>query len=67
MSITLETVSYFAGYLLGAAIAAYLLMLVWGFVLVPYGAPDFTYIQVCGLLVLVAAFGGAFRGWGNNK
>jgi hypothetical protein len=67
MSITLDSVSYFAGYLLGAAIAAYLLMLVWGFVLVPYGAPDFTYLQTWGLLVLVAAFGGAFRGLGNSK
>jgi hypothetical protein len=67
MSITLETVSSFAGYLLGAAISVYCFMWVWGFVLVPYGAPDFTYLQTWGLFVLVAAFGGAFRGWGNSK
>lgn len=44
------------------AIAAYLLYLLWGFVLVPYGAPDFTMLQVWGLFILVGAFGGAFRG-----
>jgi hypothetical protein len=46
--------------LIGAA-TSYLLMLLWGFVLVPFGAPDFTYLQTCGLFILVGAFGGAFR------
>jgi hypothetical protein len=46
--------------LIGAA-TSYLLMLLWGFVLVPFGAPDFTYLQTWGLFILVGAFGGAFR------
>jgi hypothetical protein len=47
--------------LIGAA-TSYVLMLLWGFVLVPFGAPDFTYLQTWGLFILVGAFGGAFRG-----
>jgi hypothetical protein len=50
--------------LIGAA-TSYVLMLLWGFVLVPYGAPDFTYLQTWGLFILVGALGVILRG--NSK
>jgi hypothetical protein len=51
-------------YIVVGGLASYILYLLWAFVLVPFGAPDFTFLQTWGLFIIVGAFGGAFRGKG---
>jgi hypothetical protein len=50
--------------LIGAA-TSYVLMLLWGFVLVPLGVPALTFLQTWGLMILLGVLGGILRG--NNK
>ena len=52
-------------YLVVGAFAAYLIHLLWGFALVPFGAPDFTFSQTWGIMILLGIFGVVFRG--NDK
>jgi hypothetical protein len=50
--------------LIGAA-TSYVLMLLWGFVLVPLGVPALTFLQTWGLMILLGVLGGILRG--NSK
>jgi hypothetical protein len=49
--------------LIGAA-TSYVLMLLWGFILVPLGAPALTFLQTWGLMILLGIVGAVFRGNG---
>jgi hypothetical protein len=49
--------------LIGAA-TSYVIMLLWGFVLVPLGVPALTFLQTWGLMILLGVVGAVFRGNG---
>jgi drug/metabolite transporter (DMT)-like permease len=64
VSVLRDALSKLAMYIVVGGLASYILCLLWAFVLVPFGAPDFTFLQTWGLFIIVGAFGGAIRGNG---